>query len=532
VDPVRGTRSKARAAAVIGVFALACADVDGVLPIPPADDAKSFVLVVHTPDSTPEAVRVEAHPISALPAIAPTLRAASPDVTLSLRYYSVELSALGLSEGVVPPARATEPSRPLPEASVTWVARALAGRLRGWVHGSRVSDPDVGLRISCGPDQHDGGDGACAAIDACSTGHHLLLDGTCAADCGASVFGECRPYVLAWEADLGFGARPRIGDVDGDGDAEVVVTAYDRVYVLSPSGAVLRQDSLLVLGEGVQAAYGIGLGDADGDGTINVVIGTWMHDLFDLAYDGRLLTTTRRIPRQGYGHWAVEILDLDGQPGAELAISDRYGYFRLFRWSGSEYLEYFESPQIGMATNETGKTVILGAGDTDGDGRPELATYSTLGFVDLWEGSATGAEHTFAGTFATTGSDGADAFRGAIGDGDGDGLADVFFADQFGALTGLAWDGAEYGTRWAASLGFDAASMAIGDVDPDPAKELIIGAQSGRIIILDLETYAIDELLTFASSTRWLSAGDLDGDGKDELVAGYQDGFVRLFRHK
>ncbi|MCK6550596.1 VCBS repeat-containing protein [Myxococcota bacterium] len=524
-------RARAISTSVVAALAalLGCAEPDGVLPIPPPGDAESFLLAVHTPEET----RVEAHAIGALPSITDVLRAPHADVTFSLRYLDDALAAYGLVEGLVTPARPTEPSRALPAGSASWIARTVDGRLRGWVHGALFDgpDPDAGVLIPCAPDQHDGGDAICAPRGACNAGFHVLLDGTCAADCGTT-FGDCLPYVMSWASDLGLGARPRIGDLDGDGAPEVVATAYDRVVVLEPSGAGLRQESLLVLGEGVQAAYGIGLGDADGDGATNLVVGTWRHDLFDLAYEGRQLVITRRIPRQGYGHWAVEILELDGQPGLELAISDRYGYFRIFRWSGSEYSEWYESPRIGMATDETGKTVILGAGDTDGDGRPELATYSTLGFVDLWETSAAGVEHTFAGTFDTTGTDGADAFRGAIGDGDGDGVDDLFYADQFGALIGLSWDGAALVPRWVINLGFDAASMAIGDVDPDPARELVVGSQSGRTIVIDLETPMIEELDTFAASTRWLDVGDLDGDGKDEILAGYQDGFVRLFWHR
>jgi hypothetical protein len=79
-----------------------------------------------------------------------------------------------------------------------------------------------------------------------------------------------------------------------------------------------------------------------------------------------------------------------------------------------------------------------------------------------------------------------------------------------------------FGADWASSI-----SVAQGDVNGDGVPEVIVGAGAGgapRVIVYDLRTGAeLMDFFAYSSDFRYgvnVAAGDIDGDGKDDVITG------------
>jgi hypothetical protein len=87
---------------------------------------------------------------------------------------------------------------------------------------------------------------------------------------------------LLWSNDIKYGSSPAIGDVDGDGDLEIAVGTSglapdNKVYVLESDGTVmwskqLRAEGMAEYREKVGSSPAIG--DIDGDGSVEIIVAT------------------------------------------------------------------------------------------------------------------------------------------------------------------------------------------------------------------------------------------------------------------
>jgi hypothetical protein len=302
----------------------------------------------------------------------------------------------------------------------------------------------------------------------------------------------------------------RAGDVDGDGYDDFIVGApfgsprgprsgYARVYsgrtwnVLWSFDGQAPNDEL---GYAVAPA-----GDVDADGRGDFVIGVLG-------------------PRPGYGSFAGHAIVCSGATGAPLWI-----------FPGAVAYDYF-----GLS--------VAGAGDVDGDGFDDIVA-GAPGYDHA--GSASGRITAFSGRTGQVlhvkdGEGGGDNFGWSVaglGDVDGDGYADFMagaprhatgYAKVYSGRTGtLLWRVAGLGTGdyfgW--SVG------AAGDVDGDLHADFIVGAHLADPNGTDSGAATVWSGRTGAILWHWngqnagdqfgwavAGAGDLDGDGRAELLVG------------
>ncbi len=376
------------------------------------------------------------------------------------------------------------------------------------------SDPAIhpGTKEWCGNGRDDNCNGT---SDDCDWSGDYLLEGrTIASD-------------EAWSA---FGSTLSICDANGDGQLDVVTSAYGAndyaggVYVFyGPVETDRTAETADYSLAGTEIA-GLGgwatacRGDVTGDGKADLVIGEPSYlgskstgamyvvpggdvGSWTIA-DASTSTWTGMYAGEGLGYSAI-VLDADGDETDDIAVSSAGALVKTNEF-GTTYL--IDDARPGTSTVAAASAYIIGtegdelwatagnAGDLDGDGLEELA-------VPGRGSKATDAVFLFRAPFA-----------GAIAKAD----ADVRIDDH--------------------SLGFGATGLGHADVDQDGTDDLLVGNpfHAGRAgaayvfygdIVADTTTTAADVQLygaisSFDAGSAIVSPGDIDGDGKGEMLVG------------
>jgi len=328
--------------------------------------------------------------------------------------------------------------------------------------------------------------------------------------------------------DEGFFGAPALGDLGGDGTLEIIIGGMDQlVYAFAADGSAVPGWPVRAVfpgyeGSGSRIIGSPALGDLDGDGILDVVIGTAetlsattgplyaLSGLGDEDPDGvhlpgwpiRLFGAyTQALPYVGEGiPGSPALADVDGDGTLEVTAHTLAGDLMVFRADGTELFKAGTAADVfGEGTNVNDASVLplinsSSFGDLDNDGLPDLVSGGIgAGYAVglLYDGRRSPFDH---GIGAWSGVDGTPLpgwprvmedlqffMNPAIADLNGDGDAEVIAGSAGFVLHAWDQDGLQP-EGWPKNTGqWILASPAVGDVDGDGFLDVVVATRQGSL---------------------------------------------------
>lgn len=308
-------------------------------------------------------------------------------------------------------------------------------------------------------------------------------------------------------------SSPLVADLDGDrtagGTAEVVIAIDREVHVLDRGGLPLpgwpRLTARLVL-------CSPAAGDVDGDGDLEVVVLDQEANLYVFDSAGHALPGWPRDVGS-FSNTTPALVDLDGEPGAEILAGTTDGWLVALRKDGSAPPGSWPA---GLGVMGPASPAVA---DLDGDGEVEIVALNAAG--DLFLLDRHGSSRKIAKLPGQHGFS-----SPAIGDLDGDGRGEIAVgsgqANGAGFVSLIDAEG-KMMPGWPVATGADvSASPALVDLDADGRREVIVPDLYGQLHALRADGRAFPgwprDLDGWVLSSP--VAADLDGDGGLEIVLG------------
>ncbi len=434
--------------------------------------------------------------------------------------------------------------------------------------GDTWLDTDAGEECDLGPSGGDGcthecrfprcGDNIRSGGEACDDGeaNSDSQPGACRTNCrlpgcGDHVLdpderGGC--WSLSGDGRRGTGpgtADLAVGDLDGDSLPDLVVVNGDAsslsVFLSDGQGGLQEAPgSPQGLDHPVTAAT---LADLDGDGALDVVVVGSQGDVAWLPGDGQGGLSAPRNTALAASFTDVTVADLGDNGDLEILATDTAtDTLRVLRLNTTLTIEAVASYDLGPSGAEP---VALAAADLDGDGRPEVAVANrSYAQLALFTPDGAGALQPVAGFPLSVGEQWSSTVGDILlGDANGDGHLDLVWLDV------RSWSSSWVGTLLGdGNLGFTATPsgllelgpgplhLAGGDIDGDGRLDLVAPRTTDTAAYLMLgdaaSTFALDPEgpVTLQASSRVVMLADFDGDGLSDLVLADQyAGHVDLY---
>jgi hypothetical protein len=329
-----------------------------------------------------------------------------------------------------------------------------------------------------------------------------------------------------------------VGDVDGDGDMEVVV-GNDHLYAWHDDGQELRDGDNDILTWGVFADQGDGfvasvaLARLDGKPGLNIVAASLnTMEVFCYDHTGTVLPGWPQTTLYGV-RAGMAVGDLDGDADFEIVAIDQNAYLYAWHHDGSEVRDGDGNPGTNGVFRIFPNTPwwhyqTPALCDLDGDGADEIiaATQDSTLYVMGGDGTDLPGWPKALPDFAGGGV--------AVGDIDEDGDLEIVCPSKNSSeIRAFHHDGSTLWVRWFAQGLFFNPSPALADLDSDGKLETVLPASNGKLYIIkydgsDLPGWPVDYSTTTNSSSSPIVA-DISGDGAPDIILGDESKFINAW---
>ncbi|MCI0588293.1 MAG: VCBS repeat-containing protein [Planctomycetes bacterium] len=323
------------------------------------------------------------------------------------------------------------------------------------------------------------------------------------------------------------------GDVDADGDLDLIVGGYPNpsanrvllnngvgVFSLAPLAAILWQLS------GTQA---IALGDVDGDGDLDALVGSWSGSFLFLNGGSGIFTnaTYPNLPINATDTRSIALGDVDGDGDLD-ALLGNAGSDRLYLNGGAGV--FTDATTTNLPFPSPGSwSVALGDVDGDGDLDAFLGTYYAAGQRLLLNGGpGVFTDVTTTNLPATLEQTRAVALADVDGDGDLDAFAGIYAAGAAQDRLFLNGGAGVFSDATATNLPAlldSTTEVAFADMDADGDVDLYVGNSGPDRLCLNDGSGAFADpsprvFPEAGDTTNALALADVDGDGDLDAFAG------------
>lgn len=319
-----------------------------------------------------------------------------------------------------------------------------------------------------------------------------------------------------------------LGDVNGDGALDLVIgnnAQTDNLLLGDGSGGF--GTAAVDLPGGFRQTKAVVLGDVTGDGWLDIIVGSvdyWEANLLLVNSGSGTFDQTSDLPGLAFGFgvtYAMALADITGDGALDLVVGNQNDANQLLVNDGTgAFVTSVDLP------GESRQTHAIAIADITGDGALDLVVANQNGFNQLVVGDGTGSfdeAMDLAGGKQTT-----DAI--VIGDLTGDGVLDIVVGNENGGTANqlLVTDasGSFHDTTFELPGGaLFTRTVVLGDVSGDGVPDMVIGnyGQPNQLLLGSDSFDAFGMAADLPGGTRATSSiaiGDVSGDGLLDLVIG------------
>ncbi|MFN4132947.1 MAG: FG-GAP-like repeat-containing protein, partial [Candidatus Hadarchaeales archaeon] len=353
-----------------------------------------------------------------------------------------------------------------------------------------------------------------------------------------SLWSESRPLVTGLPSITDY-ASPAFWDIDNDSIPELFVGQYaEGVRGLRRMDKRWVEDFTLTLGLPKLQNSAPTLGDVDGDGAIDIIMGWEGGDFKGYSWTGNEWIGNSNLIKglRDVGSWSAPALaDITGDNHLELIAGSYAGYFYGFSWAGENWIE--NSTLVSGLRRITGLFSHPSIADVDGDGRADLISGEQ--YADSFHGFTWTGNGWIENENVKRGMSGGPWSCPAMADVDNDGRVDIINGNKYGLLGGKTWGGENWIDNENVVAGIftlvEQSAPTLGDIDGDGRLELLSGDRPTGVHGYSwtgerwVENSALVKGLPVITTLPTPALFDLWNDGSLELLVGNHQGILRGF---
>jgi len=358
--------------------------------------------------------------------------------------------------------------------------------------------------------------------------------------------------VSSFEISVDNGDYVALSDLNNDGKIDMLISNNDVAGPaistdknISTPGDVEFPEPVFVFPIATDP-FSVAVADFDGDGKPDIVAANQYFNTVSVSGnaspDGSYFTFPNTVTcATGQQPLIVAVADIDGDGKPDIVVTNNSSgtISVLLNTSAPGSISFAPKQDF----NTPGGPFGVAVGDLNGDGRPDIAIACSSNVVSVFiNQSLPGAVRLGSRMDISTGS----LLTGiAIGDLDGDGKADLAVTGQYSGLIILRNTGSNGSLSFAAPYSvvseesaYEGSVVAIGDLDGDGKPDVVVG--NGRnstmslyknMSVVGIPYLAAAKEIASSYNVNGVGIGDIDGDGKPDIVTSNAMDIADVFRN-